>query len=46
MIRAGIPIGLGNDGYIFDVFENMCAAYLLHKVHLGGSESLNAARSR
>ncbi len=34
MIRAGIPVGLGNDGYIFDVFENMRAAYLLHKVHL------------
>ena len=34
MIELGITVGLGNDGYIFDVFENMRAAYLLHKVNL------------
>ncbi|MFN4133735.1 MAG: amidohydrolase family protein, partial [Candidatus Hadarchaeales archaeon] len=32
MLRRGIPVGLGNDGYIFDGFENIRAAYLIHKV--------------
>lgn len=32
MMKLGIQIGLGNDGYIFDGFENIRAAYLLHKV--------------
>jgi len=32
MLRKGITVGLGNDGYIFDGFENMRAAYLLHRV--------------
>jgi 5-methylthioadenosine/S-adenosylhomocysteine deaminase len=32
MLRRGIPVGLGNDGYIFDGFENMRAAYLIHRV--------------
>ena len=34
MIDMGITVGIGNDGYIFDVFENMRATYLVHKVHL------------
>jgi len=33
MLEKGINVGLGNDGYIFDMFENMRAAYLLHRVH-------------
>ncbi|WP_309493697.1 amidohydrolase family protein [Candidatus Hecatella orcuttiae] len=33
MLREGITVGLGNDGYIFDGFENIRAAFLLHKVH-------------
>lgn len=32
MLSMGIPVGLGNDGYIFDGFENIRAAFLLHKV--------------
>lgn len=32
MLKMGINIGIGNDGYIFDQFENMRATYLLHKV--------------
>lgn len=32
MMNMGINVGLGNDGYIFDHFENMRGAYLLHKV--------------
>jgi len=34
MLMMDIPVGLGNDGYIFDGFENMRAAFLLHKVAL------------
>ncbi len=34
MLSMGIPVGLGNDGYIFDGFENLRAAFLLHKVAL------------
>jgi len=33
ILEAGIVVGLGNDGYIFDQFENMRAAYLLHRIH-------------
>ncbi|MEW6222243.1 MAG: amidohydrolase family protein [Candidatus Hadarchaeota archaeon] len=32
MLGMGIPVGLGNDGYIFDGFENIRAAFLLHKL--------------
>jgi len=32
MLKMNINVGLGNDGYIFDHFENMRATYLLHKV--------------
>jgi putative selenium metabolism protein SsnA len=33
MLDMGINVSLGNDGYIFDVFENIRSTYLLHKVH-------------
>ena len=33
MREKKITIGLGNDGYIFDMFENMRSAYLLQRVH-------------
>jgi cytosine/adenosine deaminase-related metal-dependent hydrolase len=32
MIDHRINVGLGNDGYVFDMFENMRAAYLLQRV--------------
>jgi len=32
MIELGINVGIGNDGYVFDQFENMRTTYLLHKV--------------
>ncbi|MEZ0393839.1 MAG: amidohydrolase family protein [Desulfurococcaceae archaeon] len=32
MLKLGINVGIGDDGYIFDIFENMRGAYLLHKV--------------
>ena len=34
MLLMGIPVGLGNDGYVFDGFENIRAAFLVHKVAL------------
>ena len=33
MMKRNVRVGLGNDGYIFDMFENMRAAFLLHRVH-------------
>jgi cytosine/adenosine deaminase-related metal-dependent hydrolase len=33
MLKQDVTVGLGNDGYIFDMFENMRAAYLLHRVN-------------
>jgi cytosine/adenosine deaminase-related metal-dependent hydrolase len=33
MLKRNITVGLGNDGYLFDMFENMRAAFLLHRVH-------------
>jgi cytosine/adenosine deaminase-related metal-dependent hydrolase len=32
MIDHRVNVGLGNDGYVFDMFENMRAAYLLQRV--------------
>jgi len=32
MLSQHITVGLGNDGYIYDTFENMRAAYLVHRV--------------
>jgi len=33
MLEMGINIGIGDDGYILDIFENMRVTYLIHKVH-------------
>lgn len=33
LLARGVKVGLGNDGYIFDAFENMRATFLLHRVH-------------
>jgi len=32
MVDHGVNVGLGNDGYIFDMFENMRAGFLLQRV--------------
>jgi putative selenium metabolism protein SsnA len=32
MLSRGIKVGLGNDGWIFDPFENMRCAYTIHKL--------------
>jgi len=34
MLSMGLTVGLGNDGYVMDVFDNMRTAYLIHKVAL------------
>jgi putative selenium metabolism protein SsnA len=33
MLKSNITLGLGNDGYVFDMFENMRVAFLLHRVY-------------
>jgi len=33
MLEKNVTVGLGNDGYIFDMFENMRATFLLHRVY-------------
>jgi cytosine/adenosine deaminase-related metal-dependent hydrolase len=33
LIAAGVPVGLGSDGYITDFFEVMRGAFLIHKAH-------------
>ncbi len=32
MLKLGVNVGLGNDGYVFDMFENMRSCFLLHRV--------------
>ena len=32
MLRKGIPVGLGNDGWIYDPFENMRCALTVHRL--------------
>jgi putative selenium metabolism protein SsnA len=34
MVRRGVSVGLGTDGYTCDMFESLKAANLLHKHHL------------
>ena len=33
MLEENVNVGLGNDGYIFDMFENMRTTFLLHRLH-------------
>lgn len=33
MYQMGIPVCLGNDGFIFDAIENIRTAFLIHRVH-------------
>ncbi len=41
MRDRGISVGLGNNGYILDSFENIRTLYLLHKVISGDPRSLS-----
>lgn len=42
MLSMGIPVGLGNDGYVLDGFENIRAAHLLQKVALRDPRAISA----
>jgi 5-methylthioadenosine/S-adenosylhomocysteine deaminase len=42
MLRKGIRVGLGNDGYIFDGFENMRATYLIHRAVMRDPNAIDA----
>jgi 5-methylthioadenosine/S-adenosylhomocysteine deaminase len=42
MLRKGIRVGLGNDGYIFDGFENMRATYLIHRAVTRNPNAIDA----
>jgi putative selenium metabolism protein SsnA len=42
MLQKNVNVGLGNDGYIFDMFENMRATYLLHRVHHQDPNAIDA----
>lgn len=33
MLEKNVNVGLGNDGYVFDMFENMRVTFLLHRLH-------------
>jgi putative selenium metabolism protein SsnA len=45
MMKRNVMVGLGNDGYIFDMFENMRAAFLLHRVHSRNPNALDPYRA-
>lgn len=42
MLRGGVRLGLGNDGFSNNMFSEMKTAYLLHKVYRGDPRVLGA----
>ncbi len=42
LLAAGLPVGLGNDGFTMNMFQEMKAAYLLHKQASGDPRTLGA----
>jgi cytosine/adenosine deaminase-related metal-dependent hydrolase len=42
MLKIGIPVGLGNDGFSNNMFSEMAAAYLVHKQATGDPRTLPA----
>jgi len=42
MLMAGLPVGLGNDGFSMNMFQEMKAAYLVHKQATGDPRTLGA----
>ncbi|HSR32438.1 MAG TPA: putative aminohydrolase SsnA [Anaerolineae bacterium] len=42
MLKIGIPVGLGNDGFSNNMFTEMAAAYLVHKQAAGDPRTLPA----
>lgn len=43
MLRFGIPVGLGTDGYVNSFFEVMRGAFLIHKAHLCDPQAMPAS---
>jgi 5-methylthioadenosine/S-adenosylhomocysteine deaminase len=41
MLRRGITVGLGNDGWIYDPFENMRCALTVHRLASGNPSAIN-----
>jgi cytosine/adenosine deaminase-related metal-dependent hydrolase len=44
MLKLGIPVGLGNDGFSNNMFTEMAVAYLAHKQASGDPRTLPAAQ--
>jgi putative selenium metabolism protein SsnA len=44
MLHIGIPVGLGNDGFSNNMFSEMAAAYLIHKLASADPRALPADR--
>jgi putative selenium metabolism protein SsnA len=44
MLKIGIPVGLGNDGFSNNMFTEMAACYLVHKQAKGDPRALPADR--
>ncbi len=42
MLAAGVPVGLGNDGFTNDMYREMATAYLVHKDATGDPRTLPA----
>jgi len=42
MLEKNVNVGLGNDGYVFDMFENMRTTYLLHRMHHRNPNAIDA----
>ena len=42
MLERGIPVGLGNDGWIYDPFENMRCALTVHRLASGNPSIIGA----
>ena len=42
MLKKGITVGLGNDGFSNNMFTEMAATYLLHKSHQGDPRAMPA----
>lgn len=42
MLEKNVNVGLGNDGYIFDMFENMRSTFLIHREHHRNPNAIDA----
>lgn len=42
MLKAGMTVGLGTDGYVSNFFEVMRGAFLIHKAHLKDPQAMPA----